>query len=90
MSKAPTRIAPGTAPKRVAKRKTLLDLEAGDCRWPIGEPKHDDFHFCGKPNAPGRPYCAHHWSLAFQPPKPRQRPAIQPPTAIPPPAAKAA
>ena len=77
--------------KKVAKPKTLLDLEFGDCRWPIGEPKHDDFHFCGKPHAPGRPYCELHWSMAFQPPRPRnQRPALPPPTAIPPPAAKAA
>jgi GcrA cell cycle regulator len=59
--------------KKAAKPKTLLDLEPGDCRWPIGEPKHDDFHFCGKPHAPGRPYCAHHWRLAFQTPPPRLR-----------------
>jgi GcrA cell cycle regulator len=80
-----------TAPRKVAKRKTVLDLEPHDCRWPIGEPRHPDFHFCSQPCTPGRPYCAHHWSMAFQPPRPRQqRPAPQPHTAIPPPAAKAA
>jgi GcrA cell cycle regulator len=80
-----------TTKKKATKPKTLLDLEPGDCRWPIGEPKHEDFHFCGRPHAPGRPYCAHHWDMAFQPPRVRpQRPAVQPPTAIPPPAAKAA
>jgi hypothetical protein len=74
--------------KKVAKCKTLLDLESNDCRWPIGEPRQPDFHFCGKPHVPGRPYCELHWSMAFQPPRPRhQRPAIQPPTA---PTAKAA
>jgi len=84
-------IAMRTTAKKAAKPKTLLDLEPGDCRWPIGEPTHDDFHFCGKPHAPGRPYCAQHWRLAFQPPRPRpHRPAIQPPTVIAPPAAKAA
>jgi len=79
-------------PKNVAKRKTLLDLESNDCRWPVGEPRHPDFHFCGKPHAPGRPYCQEHWNMAFQPPRPRnQRPGpIQPPAALPPPAAKAA
>ena len=83
-----------TAPQRVPKPKTLLDLAPGDCRWPIGEPKHEDFHFCGKAQAPGRPYCEHHWSLAFQPPRPRHQPrpgAVQPPAAVAAPAtAKAA
>jgi GcrA cell cycle regulator len=80
-----------TNANKAAKPKALLDLEPGDCRWPIGEPKHEDFHFCGRPHVPGRPYCAQHWDMAFQPPRPRQqRPAVQPPTAIPPPAAKAA
>lgn len=55
-----------------SKAKGLLDLKMNDCRWPIGEPKHPDFHFCGAPQAPGRPYCARHWEMAFQPPRPRQ------------------
>jgi GcrA cell cycle regulator len=80
-----------TTPKKVAKPKTLLDLESHDCRWPVGEPRHPDFHFCGARQAEGRPYCALHWGMAFQPPRPRhQRPAIQPPTAIPSETAKAA
>ncbi|MBO0766213.1 MAG: hypothetical protein J2P50_16720 [Hyphomicrobiaceae bacterium] len=81
-----------TARKNVAKRKTLLDLGPHDCRWPIGEPRHPDFHFCGQRRIEGRPYCELHWSMAFQPPKPRhQRPgAVQPPTAVQPATAKAA
>ena len=81
-----------TAPRKGTKRKALLDLERNDCRWPIGEPKHPDFHFCGRPRAPDRPYCALHWAMAFQPPRPRhQTPAaIQPPTAMPSRTAKAA
>jgi GcrA cell cycle regulator len=75
--------APRT-PKKTARPKTLLDLESHDCRWPIGEPRQPDFHFCGARQAPGRPYCALHWEMAFQPPRPRTpRPAIQPPTAVP-------
>jgi hypothetical protein len=69
------------AKKKVAKpgkqkakgHKKLLELEAGDCRWPIGEPRHPDFHFCGAQRADGRPYCELHWAMAFQPPKPRVR-----------------
>jgi GcrA cell cycle regulator len=79
------------AAKKVGKPKTLLDLEPHDCRWPIGEPRSPDFHFCGEQQAAGRSYCAHHWGMAFQPARPRnhgQRP--QAPMALPPPAAEAA
>ena len=55
------------------KPKKLLDLDAHDCRWPIGEPRHPDFHFCGEKQAEGRPYCARHWQMAFQPPRPRHQ-----------------
>jgi hypothetical protein len=86
MSETAKKVAKPSKPKR------LLDLEASDCRWPIGEPRHPDFHFCGKPHAEGRPYCEHHWSMAFLPPRPRhQRPgAAEPPVALPPATAKAA
>jgi GcrA cell cycle regulator len=81
-----------TAPRNVTKPKTLLELGPHDCRWPIGEPRHPDFRFCGARQAADRPYCELHWSMAFQPPKPRhQRPgAVQPAIAVPPATAKAA
>ncbi|MGD9805121.1 MAG: GcrA family cell cycle regulator [Hyphomicrobiaceae bacterium] len=53
------------------KLKTLLELEAGDCRWPVGDPRHDGFHFCGAPQMLGRPYCITHWPLSFVPSKGR-------------------
>jgi GcrA cell cycle regulator len=58
------------------KRKTVTTLEPRDCRWPIGDPRHDDFHFCGAPQMPGQSYCNDHVRLAFQPPKPRQPQAV--------------
>jgi GcrA cell cycle regulator len=67
-----------TPHKKVDTHKTLVDLEHHDCRWPIGEPRSADFHFCGQPQAPGRPYCAHHWGMAFQPSKPRHAPQPRP------------
>jgi GcrA cell cycle regulator len=80
-----------TAPKKVRKPKTLVDLEHHDCRWPIGEPRHPDFHFCGEPQAAGRPYCEHHWAMAFQPSRPRHQAARpQGPVVIPHLTAKAA
>ena len=27
---------------------TVFTLLPGDCRWPIGDPRNRDFHFCGK------------------------------------------
>jgi GcrA cell cycle regulator len=72
--------------KRTNKPKALLDLERNDCRWPIGEPRHPDFHFCGAPRLADRPYCALHWGMAFQPPRSRH----QPPASIPRTTAKAA
>lgn len=47
------------------KQKKLNDLDANDCRWPIGDPRQDDFHFCAAPKELGRPYCAHHCALSF-------------------------
>lgn len=59
----------------VAERKTLVDLDTNDCRWPIGDPLRADFHFCAQAQVPGQPYCEHHLHRAYQPPQPRRRPA---------------
>lgn len=53
------------------KQKTVATLEAKDCRWPIGDPREEGFHFCGAAQLPGRPYCALHWQMAFMPARPR-------------------
>ncbi len=54
------------------ERKTLETLTETHCRWPIGDPQHADFHFCGKGKVPGLPYCELHARRAFQPPQPRR------------------
>jgi GcrA cell cycle regulator len=53
------------------QRKTVQTLDSNDCRWPIGDPQHADFHFCGARRVLGRPYCEAHTRAAIQPPKPR-------------------
>jgi GcrA cell cycle regulator len=58
----------------LAERKTVPTLEDKDCRWPIGDPQHPDFHFCGRPKITGLPYCDHHSRVAFQPPQAYRRP----------------
>lgn len=45
----------------------LLDLKETMCRWPIGDPQDEQFHFCGHSKAPGISYCEHHGRVAFQP-----------------------
>lgn len=63
--------------KKTKQNKTLLELEAGECRWPVGDPRQEGFHFCGAQQVLGRPYCVQHWMLSFVPGKGRH-PAPQP------------
>ena len=53
------------------KRKTMNTLMPADCRWPIGDPQSDDFHFCGEPKQDGHPYCEAHVRSASTPSRPR-------------------
>lgn len=48
-----------------ALRVDLLDLRDHMCRWPIGDPKDESFHFCGRYKN-GGPYCGPHSNVAFQ------------------------
>lgn len=57
----------------VADRKSLVDLEKDDCRWPIGDPRHADFHFCNHKKMMGAVYCEHHARVAYQPATPSER-----------------
>ncbi len=53
---------------------TVLDLSAHMCKWPLGDPTHEGFRFCGKRSSPESPYCTHHSQIAYQaPPKRRRR-----------------
>ena len=49
------------------KPKTdLIDLKAGECRWAYGDPREDDFGFCGDQALEGLPYCSEHAKVAYQ------------------------
>lgn len=55
------------------ERASILTLNENTCRWPIGDPGAEDFHFCGiKPSA-GMPYCPYHVRIAYQPAQDRRR-----------------
>ena len=44
---------------------TITQLTGPVCQWPIGDPRRDDFHFCGEPSAAGKPYCVKHCAVAY-------------------------
>jgi GcrA cell cycle regulator len=51
-----------------AERRGIDGLTEEQCRWPIGDPQHADFHFCNGVKVPGLSYCEHHCRRAYQPP----------------------
>ncbi|MGF1500327.1 MAG: GcrA family cell cycle regulator [Paracoccaceae bacterium] len=53
--------------EKIARKLSLLELTERTCKWPIGDPTEDGFHFCGLPAVDGKPYCQYHVAVAFQP-----------------------
>ncbi len=45
---------------------TVMTLTDRMCKWPIGHPGTEEFHFCGRKAAAGMPYCAAHNRMAYQ------------------------
>lgn len=43
----------------------LVNLDGHTCRWPIGDPRDDDFCFCGKRVKIGQTYCEEHAAIAY-------------------------
>lgn len=58
----------------IGQRRTLLELTAATCRWPVGDPRQPGFFFCGGNTLPGLPYCHYHSRIAYQPAKRRSAP----------------
>ena len=49
----------------VEERIDLLGLTEKTCKWPIGDPLLEDFHFCGRNSDDGAPYCEFHAKRAY-------------------------
>lgn len=62
--KPPQPIPPHLTPPTIWKR--LIELDPGECRWPLGERHARDFVFCALPAAHNLPYCACHARMAYQ------------------------
>ena len=46
--------------------RKLQGLDETTCRWPLGDPRHDSFCFCGGHAPVEVPYCSAHSSFAYQ------------------------
>lgn len=46
-------------------KTSLTDLDNHTCRWPIGDPKDENFHFCGRKVRIGQTYCDEHANIAY-------------------------
>ena len=60
----PTPPVDATVPPPEMRRCSLLELEDGQCRWPLGTVTEVATLFCGDDAVPGRCYCAHHLQRA--------------------------
>jgi len=56
--------APSTP--EAAGRRTSLTLCAHECKWPVGDPQHPAFSFCGVKHDQAGPYCVKHARKAYQ------------------------
>jgi GcrA cell cycle regulator len=60
----------GVSPRLIS----LIELEAGDCRYPYGGDKDDEaITFCGHPRLAGTSYCAAHFHLTRGESEPPER-----------------
>jgi len=51
----------------------LANLRADQCRWPLGDPDSEHFHFCGKSVFVNKPYCYEHCLQAYQFTQPKKK-----------------
>ncbi|GAC1342903.1 MAG: GcrA family cell cycle regulator [Acetobacteraceae bacterium] len=72
----PTLPALNSAPRPVPTTRPVVMLRPvpvqprpvgriSSCCWPLGEPGTKEFHFCGDPTMPAKPYCDQHAALAY-------------------------
>jgi GcrA cell cycle regulator len=54
-------------------QRTMETLCAHECRWPIGDPQHRAFSFCGVEHDLAGSYCHKHARRAYQPAPARKR-----------------
>ena len=60
----PTPPVDATVPPPDMRRCSLLELDDGQCRWPLGDVHQVATQFCGGDAVPGSSYCRHHLRMA--------------------------
>jgi GcrA cell cycle regulator len=60
-----TRVPAQAPAPRAARAVARTNGKGPNCLWPIGDPGDQDFHFCGAPAVPGKPYCDEHCARAY-------------------------
>jgi len=71
----PKRGSPIKQKPKPAEVISLGALRPGMCCWPEGEPGTEEFHFCGEPTIPKKPYCAAHCERAYVKPSKERKTA---------------
>jgi len=57
----------GSPPQEIVPCPTaLFDLRRDQCRWPVGDPRTPEFHFCGARRLEPFPYCHRHALIAYR------------------------
>ena len=51
----------------------IMDLGPTACKFPIGDPRHADFGYCGHKRIGVSPYCPYHHALAYRSERERAR-----------------
>jgi len=64
-------------PQLSSRPCSIRDLDDTLCRWPIGDPRNADFHYCGSATTTGSKYCDYHTREAY-PHRPVYAPEINP------------
>ncbi len=74
MRPAPVVEKPKAEPQISTSPCSFDDLKPHSCRFPLGDPRDENFRFCGLVKRAGSSYCRDHHRVAYQP-LPGRRPA---------------
>ena len=61
----PAKSAAASVTSDATDKVLVVDLDSHTCRWPLGDPRDDDFSFCGKKVRSGQTYCDEHAMMAY-------------------------
>lgn len=53
------------AEEPIGPRVSITQLTEATCRWPYGDPRSEDFCYCGHPTKPESVYCEHHFARSL-------------------------